>query len=267
MFGDWNFLLIFAEPWFWQGIVVNTSFALVSLPFTNKIVQKFFVNRKRNRIKNAFNEIKIYCLQQIIKDKHINKDDFENQLYMIANRYNLDTKDIYKDDNIFKQTLIHSILGIDFIDNNTKEKIANKIRKDKLFIESEFKNNQDSPKVFSEEQDYTNEYNNLDDILLNKSEKKDILKYTAIITGTIFISILIYTFLYQVLVKAYGNNSVIFINTIVIIIASIPILINGIVHLKKFNEQNKIYFCFLLLISILNIINFICIVGILLYNK
>ena len=271
MFNDWSFLLIFAEPWFWQGMVVNTSFTLALLPLTNRIVQKLFVNRKKNRIKNALNEFKIYCLQQIIKDKHINKDDFENQLYMIANRYNLDIKDIYKDTNVFKQILVHSLLEIDFIDNNTKEKIANRIRKDKLFIETETKNSQDNATIFAEEHDYNNEDNILDNnswkIELNKNEKKDILKYTGIITGIIFVFLLIYTFLCQVLVKAYGNNSVIFINTIIIIIATIPILINGIIHMNKFNEQNKIYFCFLLLISILNIINFMCIAGILLYNR
>lgn len=268
MFNNWSFLLIFTESWFWQGIIINTSFALVSLPFTNKVVQKMFKNRKKNRVRNAFNEIKVYCLQQIIKNKHINKDDFESQLYIIANRYELDIKDIYKDKNIFKQKLIHSILEIDLIDNTTKEKIANKIRKDKIFAKSERINGlADNATTFSENQEYTDENNNLEDILLNQDEKKDILKYTVIITGIFFISLLMYTFLCQVLINAYGNNSVIFINTIIIIIATIPILVNGIMHLKKFNEQNKIFFCFLFLILVLNIVNFICIVGILLYKK
>lgn len=267
MFSDWSFLLIFTEPWFWQGIMVNTSFTLASLPFTNKIVQKIFKNRKSNRIKNAFNEIKIYCLQQIIQDKYINKNDFENQLYMIANRYRLDIKDIYKDKNIFKQNLIRSILEVDLIDNSTKEKMVNKIRKDKIFIEPETIDNLDNSTIFSEEQDHNDENNNLDNVLLSKDEEKDIFKYTCIITCIFFILLLVYTFLCQVLINAYGNNSVIFINTIIIIIATIPILINGIIHLKKFNDQNKVYFCFLLLIYLLNIINFICIVDILLYKN
>lgn len=264
MFIDWSFLLIFTEPWFWQGIIINTLFSIASIPFTNKIVQKVFRNRKRNRIKNALNEIKVYCLQQIIKDKHINRDNFENQLYIIANRYELDIKDIYNDKNIFDKTLIHSILEVNIIDGTTKEKIANQIRKNEIFIEPERNNSLDDTAIFSADKENINDNNNFEDISLNKNEKKNILKYTAIITGIFFVFLLIYTFLCQVLIKAYGNNSVIFINTIIIIISIIPILVNGIIHLKSFNEQNKIYFCFLLLISVLNIINFICMIGILL---
>ena len=105
MFSDWSFLLIFIEPWFWQGILVNASFSSTSFPFTRKMLYKIFKNRKSNRIKNAFNEIKIFCLQQIIKERHINKNEF-------------------------KKALVHSILEVDLIDNDTKEKIENKVSPD-----------------------------------------------------------------------------------------------------------------------------------------
>lgn len=266
MLNDWSFLLIFTEPWFWQGLIINASFALVSMPFTSRTVYKIFRNSKWNRIKNALNELKIYCLQQIIKDKHIDKDDFENQLYMIANRYKLDVKDIYNK-NIFRQTLIHSILETDLIDDITKAQITNIIRKDTIFIGSDNSDNLYDDFTLSEEIDHPNENDNSDNIQLNKDEKNIVHKYTGIITGIIFIILLMYTFLCQILINAYGNNSIIFINTIIIVFTIIPILVYGIIYFTKFNKMNKIFFGFLLLISILNIINFICIVGILLYNR
>lgn len=32
MFNDWRFLMIFSEPWFWQGLIVNSSFTLAFGP-------------------------------------------------------------------------------------------------------------------------------------------------------------------------------------------------------------------------------------------
>lgn len=71
----------------------------------------------------------------------------------------------------------------------------------------------------------------------------------------------------QVLFSAYGVSSAIFINTFVIILALVPISINGIIHYKKFDECNKIFFVLLILISILNIINFLTIIWVMLYSK
>lgn len=157
----WSLIMgIIGESWFWQGIIINTAFTVGSMLFTNKMLKKVVKNRKKSRIKNACSELKTYCLQQLIKDKHINKNDFENQLYIIANRYKLDVKDIYNDKNIFGQNLIRTVLEIDLIDNNTKEKIANKIRKDKIFVESDNEENNVNKNYNStlfEEIDYLNE--------------------------------------------------------------------------------------------------------------
>lgn len=266
MYNFWIFIFsTVSESWFLQGIIINTAFALCSMPFTNKVVQKTFKNRKINRVKNACNELNTYCIQQIIRDKHIDKDNFENQIYIIASKYKLEVNDIYNDKNIFGQNLTRIILKLTFIDDNTKEKIISKIRKDKLFIESDNEHKITSiyDSIIDEESDYSDEYNKKDDIQLNKDDKKYIHKYTGIITGIIFISLLLYTFLCQILIKAYGMDSVVFINAIIIVMATIPILINGSMHFSEFNEQNKIYFGFLVLISLLNFINFICIIGIL----
>lgn len=266
MYNFWLFIIsTITESWFLQGIIINTAFALCSMPFTNKVVRKAIKNRKINRVKNACNELNTYCIQRIIGDKHIDKDDFENQIYIIANKYKLDVNDIYNDKNIFGQNLTRIILGLTFIDDNTKEKIINKIRKDKLFIESDNEHKIASiyDSIIDEESDYSNGHNKEDDIQLNKDDKKYIYKYTGIVTGIIFISLLLYTFLCQILINAYGMNSVVFINALIIVIATIPILINGSMHFSEFNEQNKMYFGFLVLISILNFINFICIIGIL----
>lgn len=264
-----NFLLLIAElveeSWFWQGIIINTSFALGTMPFTNKIVQKVFRNRKGNRIKNARAELRTYCLQHLIKDKHIDKVDFENEIYMLTIRYKLDKKDIYNDQNTFLKNLTQSILQIDLLDNSTKEKISNKIRKEKIFTESDDKNLRHHSTV-SNEREGTDKYNE-ENIELDKNEKREVFKYTGVITSIIFIILLMYTFLSQVLIKAYGIYSIVFINTIIIILAIIPILVNAIIHFKKFDEYNKIILSLFILISILNIINFISIARILLYWK
>lgn len=169
-----NFLILFTEiigeSWFWQGIIINTSFTLATLPFTNKMVQKIFKNRKRNKIKNARKELEIYCLQQLLKDKHLNKEDFENQIYMIANRYKLDIKDIYNDKNTFFKNLTHTILEIDLLDDGEKERLSNRIRKEKVFTESDYKTldhnstlSDERERIFEDKEEY---------IELDRNEKK-----------------------------------------------------------------------------------------------
>lgn len=264
-----NFWLIIAEiagnSWFWQGMIINAAFTLVTMPFTNKIVQKIFRNRKKNRIAYARDELQTFCIQQLLENKNINKDEFENMIYMLAIKYNLDKKDIYNDKIIFLQNLAQSILKIDLLGNNTKEKLSDKIRKDNIFTEPEYETSNNNS-TLSDEMDCTNEFYE-ENIELDRSEKIDIFKYTGIITSIIFIMLLLYTFLSQVLIVAYGNNSIIFINTIIIILAIIPIIVNGIIYFKKFDEYNKVFLGLFILISILNISNFISIIGVLLYQK
>lgn len=296
-----NFFLsiikIFNHSWFLQGVSINSFCALFSIPFTRNFFQKVFRNRKRNRIESSRNELLTYCLKQLIEHKYINNTDFENQLYLIAIKYELDEKDICEDKNAFIQNVMPTLSKEELISNDIKKKIANKIRKNEIFIASEdqkkiIKNNnsisnkkidyskKDNNKsnseinksvkengivkiynIFTEKiRDYSNDH-----IQLNQKEKKDIFKYTSITTGIIFIILLLYDSLWQVLGNKYGDKSIIFINTIVILIATIPILVNGIINLSKFNKQNKIFFGFLLLISVLNIMNFIYIINILLY--
>lgn len=103
-----------------------------------------------------------------------------------------------------------------------------------------------------------------DDIELNKSEKQSISKLTLMVTIGIFISLLFIISIVQILYNAYGINVIFFINTIIIMIITIPIMINGIINYEKFNEKSKKYFYLFLTIMLLNIVNFICIVNIML---
>lgn len=259
-------ITIIEESWFLQGIIINTVFSIVSIPFTNKIVQKTFKNRKKNRIKNAYEELKIYCIQQLIEEKYIDKKRLENQMFIITKRYNLSTEDIYDDNNTFHNKLIDSIIDINLIDDSTKEKIISIIRNEKLFINSRNKNianeyiiNKNSNMILSEDNKTSSENNTN----FSQEEKKSIAKYTFIITIIIFLFLVFINSLIQVLFKAYGIYSIIFINTIFIMATKIPILINGVVYYNKFNERNKKIFILFLIILLANLINFICMVSIL----
>lgn len=265
MFEFLSFLAIFGEEWFLQGIFINASFAVVSIPFTRRIFQNIFKNRKKDKIKKAGNELKIYCLQKLIGEKYIDKNEFENQLFLIANKYELNKEDIYANKNVFIKELMISIIDTNLIDANTKEKIANKIRHDQIFIRAKHKNiiDEKGNTIFVENSTSSSDKANKCNIKFASEEKKKIFKYTLVATIVIFIFLLSFISIVQVLFRTYGINAVIFMNTIVIMVTIIPILMNGVIHFEKFNKQNRKIFYLLLAILMLNFISFICIVSIL----
>ncbi len=255
-------LPIIEDSWLLQGLIGNTVFTIGSIPFTKIKIRNMFKNRKRKRIKDAQNELKILCLQKMIAEKHIEKSYFENLLFILASKYNIEVNDIYNDEKVFGQSLINTIINDDLIDSNIKEEIAFQIRNNKIFVNLEYNNIIDeNVNILSGESDIPSSE---DDIELNKSEKQIITKLTLLVTIGIFVSLLFIISIGQILYNAYGMNTIIFIDTITIMIIMIPIIINGVIHYEKFHEKSKKYFYLFLVIMLLNIVNFICIVNILL---
>lgn len=260
-FMEW-LLPIIGDSWLIQGLIANTVFSLCSIPFTKVTIRNVFKNRKKERIKAAQNEFEILCAQKMIIERHIEKNYFENQLFLLATKYNLETKDIYNDEKAFGKKLINKIIGINLIDGNTKEAIASQIRNNNIFVNLEYNNKIiENENILSEENDIPPSKDNIE---LNQNEKQKISKLTLIVTIGIFISLLFVISIVQILYKVYGINAIIFIDTVFMMIIMTPILINGIFHYEKFNETNKKWFCLFLMLILLNIINCICIVNILL---
>lgn len=255
-------LPIMQDSWFLQGLIINATFTIGSIPFTKIKIKNIFKNRKKERIKYAQDELKMLCLQKMIADRHIEKNYFENQLFIIASKYNLEVTDIYNDKKVFGKNLINTITNSDLINNDTKEELAFKIRKNKLFVNLEYNDIIDeNGNILSSENEIPKHE---EDIELNNCEKQNIFKLTLIVTIGIFISLLFIISTVQILYNAYGTNIILFINTIIIMIITIPIMINGIINYEKFIDKVKKYFYLLLAIMLFNIVNFICIVNILL---
>ena len=126
-------LPIIEDSWFLQGLIINTSFTIGSIPFTKIRIGNMFKNRKKERIRKAQNELNIWCSQKLIGENYIEKSYFENQLFILASKYNLEVKEIYNDKKNFGKTLINLIVNNDLIDSDTKEEIASKIRNNKIF--------------------------------------------------------------------------------------------------------------------------------------
>lgn len=120
-------LPIIEDSWLLQGLIINATFTIGSIPFTKIKIRNMFKNRKKGRIKNAQNELNILCSQKMIAEKYIEKSYYENQLFILASKYNLEVKDIYNDKKVFGKNLINTIINIDLIDSNTKEEIASKL--------------------------------------------------------------------------------------------------------------------------------------------
>lgn len=253
-------LPIIEDSWFLQGLIINATFTIGSIPFTKIKIKNIFKNRKKERIKYAQDELEMLCSQKMIADKHIEKSYFENQLFILASKYNLEATDIYNDKKDFGKNLINTITSSRLIDNDTKEELAFKIRKNKLFVNLEYNDIVDgNGNIISSENDIPK---NEEDIKLNNREKQNISKLTLIVTIGIFISLLFIISIIQILYNAYGINSILFIDTIIIIIITIPIIINGIINYENFNNKVKKYFYLFLAITLFNVVNFICIVNI-----
>lgn len=223
-------------------------------------------------------------MRQLIKGEKIVRDEFNNKLFIIASKHNLEIKDLFIDKKSFFQRLAKSIISIDYLDERFKENIVYEIRNNKILIESNDDtlnlNNKFNEIPSSNYSDINGEkdkntdhiaYNeNIydedddDNIKLNKIDNKKIFRLTSIVTGIIFISSFIFTSFIRLISKAFGSNAIILVNTIIALIFVFPIFINGIIHFEKFDEHSRRNF-YLLLISFLFIIaNLICTFGILL---
>lgn len=242
-------------------MMVNASFAICSIPFTNKILENFFKNRKKNRIKEARNELEKYCLQQLIMKQKINKNNFDNQLFIISKKYAINIKEIFISEYILSQNLAQSIININLFDEDFKENIIYRIRNKSLFSTAD----EDKIKTFPEHD--TNTYNDYNEDIFNDinfidSAREKIIKYTILISILIFLTLLIFTSLIQVLFEIWGIISVLLFNTLLMMIFTFPVLVNGIINFKKFDFHAKQNFCFLFIIILLALINFICIMSI-----
>jgi hypothetical protein len=262
------FISIFKEPWFLQGMLVNASFTICSIPLSYNFLQKLFKNRKRNRIKEARNELELYCLQKLITKEELNKGDFDTQLFIISNKYRIKIKDVFVNEEEFRKNLALSIININLIDEHSKENIIYKIKHNNLFkLWDTEKNNItffQEHDANSYEDEYDDIYNDFDDDNINYSDKenKKILKYTCIISIVIFLSLLIFTSIIHILFNVWGIDSIILFNTIIMMIFTFPMIINGVENFENFDARSKLNFYFLSIILLLILINFFCIISI-----
>lgn len=164
------FISIFKEPWFLQGMLVNASFTICSIPLSYNFLQKLFRNCKKNRIREARNELELYCLQKLIAKEEINKGDFDTQLFIISNKYKIKIKDLFVNEEEFRKNLALSIININLIDKHFKENIIYKIKHNNLFKLWDTENNITyfpEHDANSYEDDYDDIYNDFDDDDLN----------------------------------------------------------------------------------------------------
>lgn len=260
-------IAIFGESsWLWQGLIVNFIFSIGSIPFTSKFIKSKFRRLKRNRIKAAENELLKYCLQRLLKEKRICNEDFENQLFIIASKHQLSAKDIMEDKELFRKKLAASIVKIDMIDEKMKQNFVLEIRNNKIFFNNDEKSNAaHSKKDFnhktgeddSGEEEYAAYFF---DEEIDGEDKKVIYKQTGIVTGIIFISLLLLYSFIQIFFRILGINGIILISTVIILILLFPILANGILHYEEFENVSKRNFYFLVIIFLFAIINFISII-------
>lgn len=260
-------IMLIEDSWLLQGLLINTTYTLLSIPFTSKIIANVFKNRKKIRIVNARQELYIEYIKRTFTKDNISAKNFKNLLYIIANKYNLLISDVYGDDDLFLKNITTKILNLDIIDDTKKEQLIASIRKKFLgdiYI-------LDTHKYSFNDNESEEEINNINDNISSyeeatrqdnlEEEKKAVRKYTFITSILLFLFLFFFTSIIQLLYNTYNTNGIVFINVVITAIVIIPILANGMIHFDKFNNQNKKLFLLLIIILLLNIINFIYIIS------
>ncbi len=261
------------ESWILQGLITNGIYSLISFPFTNKIIKNKWINHKKRRIKDAIKELETYCVQQLIQTGTINRKEYENKIFIITSKYDLELKDIFTTENNFFQQLVKFIINTNLLDEKTKENIIYKIHNNNIFNSLDKANdfiyfeNGETRKFkmgYSDINNKNEDFDTYNNPKFSKEEKRSIFKQTSIVTGIIYISLFVFTSFIGLIFKKYGINSLILINTIIIFILILPILINGIMHSEEFSVQSRRNFYLLLICFLLIIANLICIFSVLL---
>lgn len=261
---------ILRQEWLIQDLVGSSIFSLISYPLTKINILKLLKKRKKNRISEAQEELNREYIKRVVDKKYIGEDEFNNLLYILSSKYNLKNKDIFYDKQVFAKNITNIINESEFITENTKEILIDRIRKNEIFLsisdkekvkkEKHKKEYQKSYIPDDESVKNDDDFNN-DNITLDKEEIKFVNKYSCLMVFYIFLSFFLISTFMRLLISMYGINAVIFINIIIIIISILPILTNGIFNFKDFNERNKKIFYLLLVILVLNLINFICLIS------
>ena len=200
----------------------------------------------------------------------------------------MNVSDIHIDDKQFYKKLTQLVLSSNLINDHSKKSIIYDIRQKKIFVSLEgvdecfinnlseyiecisYRNNKSYKDNFEHERNendsdnrkesYTKEATE-DWIKFSSTEKKEIYKYLILFTGIIFLITFIFTSVIKVLFNFSQNNTIFFVNTIIILVLLLPVLINGILHYDDFDKQNKSIFYLLSVGYALVFINFICITG------
>ena len=190
---------------------------------------------------------------------------------VFATKHGLKSCDLFQDKTEFTKQITHAITKFEMIDDNMKLRLISRARHyylcDKC-IEDKDNILQNEEMHLTPKDNYANfEFEDIDydiDVKFDCEEMRDINKTSLISSLLIFIISLISVNTIHVLYEWSGEISLIFFNTIIAIIAMLPILANGLFHLKKFNMQSKKLFYLLVVVLLLCVVNCMYIVNIIL---
>lgn len=252
-----DFIFTLLNNWLFQSVTGGIIVTVITFPFVNGQIKKIFVNRKNKRIENARQEILTGYVSGNIMNSDFSRKKLRGIVDIIMTKYNLNIKDIFPNDREFDGFVIKNISLIKSLNDITKHKLIVDLQDNfRDLLVNECEKLEDIEKI---EEEYTNTNDNLTidrNYQFNNNEIRYI-KRTKILFGFIIFMILFFIInVINLLLKSYGTVSIIFLNIIIASIIMIPVLINGILHMKEFNDSNKIFFYIIIFTLILNMINF-----------
>lgn len=266
----YTFFSSLVEDGLLNDISISIFTSIVTLPLTSGFVKNIFKNRKKVKIGQARKEMHSFYITRLLDGEVWNDTEIEEWTCIFASKYGLKSCDLFQDKTEFTKQITNTIAKLEIINNNMKGTLIGKIRNnhscDKCIEEKDniLKNEE---MHLPPKENYENfEFDDLDyeiDVNFERKEMRDICMTSLISCLLVFIISLISVNTMHVLYEWSGHISLVFFNTIIAIIAMLPILANGLFHLKEFNIQSKKLFYLLVVVLLLCVVNCIYIVNIL----
>lgn len=251
-----DFIFTLFNNWLFQGVTGGILATAITFPFVNGQVKKILVSRKTKRIENARQEIVTGYISGNIMNSDFSQEKLREITDIIMTKHNLKIKDIFLNDREFNDYIIKNISSIKSLNDETKHKLIVDLQNNyrDLFVN-------DCEKIEAKEK-VEKEYVNINvDFTIDENYQFNDYEMTHIKRTKIFFCFIIFMILFfiisiiNLLLKSYGTVSIIFLNIVITSIVMIPVLINGLLHMKEFDNRNKVFFYIIIFILILNMIN------------
>ena len=245
-------------------VAINIIGTIITYPFMKGFVKKAVNNRKKMRMKQAWEELSMECIKKLFTKDSVSRKEVDYLIQLIAHKNKLNISDLAENREDFEKKLIGEIANKDFIDYSMKGKLLDIIKGNRddeedleaVRIHALYKSicsKYESAEWFENER-----------VFAKENEKSYIRKLTLIFTCFIFIVGLLATNIIQVLYESCGVISFVYLNGIVSVFAILPILGNGIYSYDNLDRQGRRLFYLLILVLFLTIINFIAAASIIL---